>query len=96
MTQLTVVAQITAKKESVDAVKAELLKLITPTRNEDGCIEYCLHQDNNEPSVFIFYETWENPACLEMHMNTDHFKSYVTAVGTMIEEKTVHKMTRIG
>jgi quinol monooxygenase YgiN len=92
---LTVVAKVTAKKDSVDNVKSELLKLITPTRKENGCIEYNLHQDNDDPAVFVFYETWESLTCLENHTNTDHFKSYVNAVGSLIEEKVVHKMTRI-
>ena len=60
MSNLTVVAKVTAKKDSVDNVKSELLKLITPTRKENGCIEYNLHQDNDDPAVFIFYETWES------------------------------------
>jgi len=92
---LTVVAKVTAKKDSVDNVKSELLKLITPTRKENGCIEYSLHQDNDDPAVFVFYETWESLTCLENHTNTDHFKNYVSAVGGLIEEKVVHKMTRI-
>lgn len=95
MSELTVVAKLTAKKESVENVKKELLKLIVPTRDEAGCVEYILHQDNDNPSVFIFYETWESPGSLEKHMNSDHFKNYVSAVGSMIEEKIVHKMTRI-
>lgn len=95
MSKLTVVAKVVAKRECLESVKNELLKLITPTRKENGCIEYNLHQDNEEPAVFIFYETWENLASLESHMNTDHFKNYVNAVGSMLEEKVVHKMTRI-
>ena len=95
MPNLTVVAKITAKKDSVDNVKSELLKLITPTRKENGCIEYNLHQDNDDPAVFVFYETWESLACLENHTNTDHFKNYVSAVGSLIEEKVVQKMARI-
>lgn len=95
MTGLTVVAKVVAQTEYVARVKSELLKLIAPTRKEDGCIEYNLHQDNDDPAVFIFYETWENMASLEQHMHTDHFKSYVDAVATMIKDKTVHKMTRI-
>lgn len=95
MPKLTVVAKLTAKKESVENVKKELLKLITPTRDEAGCIEYILHQDSDNPAVFIFYETWESSDCLEKHMNSDHFTSYISAVGSMIEEKIVHKMTRI-
>ena len=95
MSKLTVVAKLVAKKESVESVKNELLKLIEPTRKEDGCIEYNLHQDNEDPAVFIFYETWESLACLENHMNTDRFKSFVNSVGSLIEEMAVHKMTRI-
>jgi quinol monooxygenase YgiN len=95
MLQLTVVAMIVAKKDSVEPVKTQLLQLIAPTRNEEGCIEYTLHQDKDDPALFIFYETWENQDCLEMHMNSDHFKSYLKAVEGMIAEKVVHKMTRI-
>ncbi len=95
MSVLTVVAKVVAKKGFVDSVKSELLKLVAPTRNEEGCIEYRLHQDNDDPVVFIFYENWKSEACLGKHMNSDHFKSYVTAIDGMIEEKAVHKMTRI-
>jgi len=95
MLKLTVVAKIVAKKESIESVKNEMLKLIEPTRKEQGCIEYNLHQDNEDPSVLVFYETWENRACLDKHMSTDHYKNYVSAVGSLIDEKVVHKMTRI-
>lgn len=95
MAHVTVVAKIVAKKGSVENVRNELLKLVTPTRKEHGCIEYNLHQDNDDPAVFVFYETWESLACLEKHMNTGHFTEYVAAVSNMIEEKVVHKLTRI-
>ena len=96
MSKLTVVAKVVAKQGSVEKVRSELLKLIEPTRKENGCIEYNLHQDNEDPAVFVFHETWENLACFEKHMNTDHFRRYISAVDGLIEDKTVHKMTRIG
>jgi len=86
---------VVARKDSVERVRPELLKLIAPTRQESGCIEYNLHQDNEDPALFIFFETWENPAALEKHMRSDHFKAYINAVDGLIEEKAVHKMTRI-
>lgn len=95
MSTVTVVAKVTAKKDAVDTVKSELLKLIEPTRKESGCIGYTLHQDNEDPALFVFYETWESLACLERHMNSEHFKEYVKVVGSLIEDKVVHKMTRI-
>lgn len=95
MPKLTVVAKVVAKKDSVEYVKNEMLKLIEPTRKEDGCIGYNLHQDNEDPAVFVFYETWESLACLDKHMNTDCFKNFVNAVGSLVEEMAVHKMTRL-
>jgi len=95
MSQLTIVAKLVAMKESVESVKSELLKLIAPTRNEDGCIDYRLHQDNVDPAIFVFYENWESAACLEKHMKSDHYKAYVRAVDGLLEEKVVHKMTLV-
>lgn len=95
MSELTVVAKVVARADSVEDVKNELLKLITPTRKEKGCIKYTLHQDNDDQAVFVFYETWESAACLQDHMNTDHYKSYVSAVSSLIKEKVVNKMTII-
>ena len=46
MAKVTVVAKVTAKAEAVEAVRGELLKMVAPTRAEDGCLEYRLHQDN--------------------------------------------------
>lgn len=95
MSMLTVVAKIVAKKESIEGVRAELLKLIAPTRKENGCIEYRLHQDNEDPTVFIFYETWESQDCLEQHINSPHFKEYFSAIDGMFAEKVVYKMTPV-
>ena len=95
MSQLTVVAKVVAKKESVESVKGELLKLVAPTRKEEGCIDYNLHQDNDDPALFIFYENWESAASLEKHINSDHYRAYAKSVDGLIAEKAVHKMTRI-
>lgn len=92
---LTVIAELIVKEEFIETVKTELLNLIEPTRLEEGCIEYRLHQDNDNPKVFIFFEIWENLSCLERHMDSPHFKNCISAVEGMIVEKNVHKMTRI-
>ena len=96
MSKLTVVAKVVAKIDAVAAIKAEVLKLIAPTRQEEGCIEYRLHQDSSDPAVFIFYENWESMSHLERHMNSRHYKEYIAAVEGLITDKVVHKMIEIG
>ena len=95
MSTVTVVAKVTAKTDTIEAVKAELLKMIAPTRKEEGCIEYRLHQDNDNPTVFVFYENWMDISYLEKHMKSQHFLAYVAAVDDLIADKIVHKMTEI-
>lgn len=96
MATVTVVAKLTAKTDAIEAVKTELLRMIAPTRQEEGCIEYRLHQDNDNPALFVFYENWKSAACVEEHMNSPHFRAYVAAVGDLLADKIVHKMTEIG
>jgi quinol monooxygenase YgiN len=96
MSKVTVVAKLIVKADAVAMVKPELFKLIAPTRAEQGCLEYRLHQDNDDPAVFIFYENWEDMGCLDRHMNSDHFRSYAAAVGDMVIDKVVHRMTETG
>lgn len=95
MSTVTVVAKLTAKNEAIEAVRAELVKMIAPTRREEGCIEYRLHQDNDNPAVFIFYENWQSIGSLMKHLDSAHYQAYVAAVGDLISDKVVQKMTEI-
>lgn len=95
MANVTVVAKLTVREDSIAPVRVELLKMIAPTRREEGCIEYRLHQEMENPAVFIFYENWQNMECLTKHLNSQHFQEYVAAVGDLVVDKIVHKMTEI-
>ncbi|MDD2468104.1 MAG: putative quinol monooxygenase [Desulfobulbus sp.] len=95
MSRITVVAKLVARKEAIETAKAEVLKMVQPTRQEPGCIEYRLHQDNQGPAVFLFYENWENLSCLEQHIKSAHYQSYAAAVANLLSEKVVCKMTEI-
>ena len=92
---LTIVAHITANADNIALVKSELLKLIDPTRKEQGCIQYDLHQDNDNPAVFIFYENWESRELWQTHMNNDHLKAYMEATEGAVESFTLNEMSRL-
>lgn len=97
MKELIIVAKIIARKDKKEFVKKELLKLIDITRLEKGCIEYTLHQDNNESNKFLFYEKWENRELWQLHMKNDHLAKYQKAIENedAVEEFTIQEMTVI-
>ena len=95
-TPLTIVARIEAKPDQIELVKSELIKLIEPTRAEAGCIQYDLHQDNNQPEVFLFFENWETRELWQAHMENDHLKAYMAATEGAVADFTLNEMSRIG
>ena len=94
--QLVIVAHIKAHPDKIELVQAELNKLIGPTRKEVGCVQYDLHQDNEDSSKFLFYEIWETPETWHCHMDNQHLKDFKTATEGAIEELFVQQMTHVG
>lgn len=95
MPDLTIVANIKAKSDKIDLVKAELEKLIATTRAEEGCLQYDLHQDNDNPAHFLFFENWTSRALWQAHMGNQHLQDYKVATEGAIEEFTLNEMTHI-
>jgi len=95
MPKLTIVANIKAKTDSIELVKAELEKLVPITRSEKGCLQYDLHQDNENSTHFMFYENWESRELWQTHMNAEHLKDYMAATEGAVENFTLNEMTHI-
>ncbi|WP_299064683.1 putative quinol monooxygenase [uncultured Polaribacter sp.] len=93
--KLTIIARILAKPDKRELVKKELLKLIDTTRAEKGCINYDLHQDNENKNLFLFFENWESRALWQTHMNNKHLAEYVKATEGAVEEFLLNEMTQI-
>lgn len=96
MSQLTIVANIKAEVDKIELVKAELEKLIEITRAEAGCINYDLHQDNDNPAHFLFYENWESRELWQAHMANQHLQDYLAATEGAVAEFTLNEMSRVG
>ena len=95
MSRLTIVAHITAKPDKIVFLKAELEKLIDITRSEEGCVQYDLHQDNDNPAHFMFFENWDSRELWQAHMNNQHLKDYLAATDGAVEDFTLHEMTHV-
>lgn len=95
MTNLTIVASINVKQDKIDFVKNEMIKLIGKTLLEEGCVQYRLHQDNNNPAHFLFYECWESRELWQTHRENTHMVAYRAVVEGAIESFDVSEMTEL-
>jgi len=82
----TVVAWMQAKPGKEHDLHAALLALIEPTRKEDGCLKYDLHQHTESPGQFAFYENWTSKQHLDRHLASSHVQTFLTASNAMLSE----------
>jgi len=92
---LTIVASIRSQPGQEDLVETELRKLVEPTREEAGCLQYDLHKNHEVPGHFVFYENWEDRDLWQAHMGAAHIAAYMAATEGAVAEFTLHEMERI-
>lgn len=64
----SVVATIKVKEDKIDEAKAFLAKLARDTvENEKGTLAYVAHQRKDDPTLFVFYEKYEDDAAFAAH-----------------------------
>ncbi len=83
---LTVIAQIKAKPGKESQVRQELLSLVTPSRQDDGCLNYDLHQALDNPTRFMFHENWTSKAHLDRHLQKPDLQAVLARVGELVSE----------
>lgn len=82
---LRVVAHIRAKVGTEERLKQVLLSLTAPTRQEAGCHEYQLYQNNDDRQDLVFVEEWESDAALDAHLQTAHIKKALEVLPELTE-----------
>lgn len=55
-------------------LREALTEVLAPTRLEDGCLFYDLHVAADDPSKFLFHESWESDAHHDAHDRTPHIQ----------------------
>ncbi len=83
---VTVVAGVRARPGMEEKVRQELLKLLVPTRQEKGCINYDLHQAAEDQALFLFHENWSSEADLKNHLASPHIKEALEQTEHLLSE----------
>ncbi|MBF4473154.1 putative quinol monooxygenase [Flavobacterium sp. HJJ] len=91
---LTVI--IKSKSEKREELKTILLNLVENSRKEAACLQYDLHQNIENPNVFIFHEIWENKEGLDLHMKQLYFVKFSEVSDLYLDgEMTVYSTSKL-
>jgi quinol monooxygenase YgiN len=76
---------VTVGRVTTDAQRREELVRVgqavaQASRAEDGCIDYRIYQDTENPDEFVFVEEWESDEALRRHFATSHVAEFMQAI----------------
>jgi len=93
--KIVLVARLKVRDDSVEDAKKLALGITADSRNEEGCINYDVHQAIDDPTVFVWHETWKDKAALDNHFEFPYFKEFFAAAGTLAAEPLQITITRM-
>ena len=87
-------AIIKCKPGFAAAMKLLLMDLVAPSKTEDTCLQYDLHQSATDENLFIFHEEWANPEGLQEHNEKPYIKRFISDSKDIIDGTTIIHQTK--
>jgi quinol monooxygenase YgiN len=85
MSNVKVMAILTARPGKAAELRALLDGMVTPSRSEPGNLRYDLWQDPADPSRLVLDELYVDADAVTAHRATAHFQNYLSAISTLAE-----------
>jgi quinol monooxygenase YgiN len=93
--KIVLIARLKVKKGMEDDAKRAALSIVAPSRAEAGCLNYDFHQSIDDPTVFIWHETWSNKEAIETHGKSAHFANFSEEIKDLVDEPLQITLTRM-
>lgn len=84
--QITVLAIARAKPGMEAELGKRLLAMVEPSRTEEGCISYDMHQSNEDPAIWMAYETWRSDEDLTLHFEKPYLRAFAETAEEVVAE----------
>ena len=92
--KIVLVAHLKVKEDKIEETKKAALAIVADSRAEAGNHNYDIHQAIDDPTVFIWHETWASKAAIEEHFETDFFKNFFAEVNDYTAEPPKITLTK--
>ncbi len=82
-------AHLRVRPEVVAQFKSRLLRHARISRTqESGCERFDVHQDRDDPTLFLLVESYTDEAAFELHRSSPHYVAFRADVKDWVVERT--------
>jgi quinol monooxygenase YgiN len=93
--KIVLVARLKVREDAIEEAKRLALNIVADSRNEEGCVNYDVHQAIDDPTVFVWHETWKDRAALDNHFELPYFKEFFEKAGALAAEEPQITITKM-
>ena len=80
---IVVTGSVTARPETLEAVRRISLEHVHRSRQEPGCLLHSVHVDVEDPSRFVFLEHWADRDALTAHFRVPASGAFARTLGEL-------------
>lgn len=92
--KVTVNAILEPKEGHAEQLFLELKKVQQASREEEGCIQYNIHQ-SVDTNTFVLYEVWKDQDAVDSHAQTAHYQEYRKNTAEHLSSREVYRLKLI-
>jgi quinol monooxygenase YgiN len=85
---IKVVAKNYVKPEKIQEFIVLCKKLVEESVKEEGCIDYGLYQELDNPGILTILEEWRDKSNLDKHLKSKHFREIFPLLLEYLEKET--------
>lgn len=74
--QYAFILKAKTRPEKAEAFEQLFRGYVESSRQEPGCIEYHMLRDQQDPSLFVFFEVWADKPALDVHSALPHMQQF--------------------
>ena len=87
-TALAISLQMRAKAGQRQKLHGILSSFVAPSRTEDGCVCYYMHQAADDPDLFMVYMCWRDRAAFDVHLKVPRIWAFDHEMFNDVVEKS--------
>ena len=85
MAKLKIFIKFKIKEGHVEDYLAAKREMVQKSQAEEGCISYTMNAVKDQPNIVALLEIWQNEDALELHKNSEHFKTLLPIGSEFVE-----------
>lgn len=93
---IRIMARIITRAGSESNLRSILQELLSPSRQEAGCLSYELFHNQDNPLEFVTIEQWRDQAAADAHLTTAHLaKAISSATPLLAQPPTIDRFSQV-